>query len=415
MKKIAVARYILLATLLLLSAPIAQAGQDPFDCTALDEVNRAVCIYQVFPQIAVGGGFSGQVILTNQGYVDDSQVRIDFFGDDGQPLVVDLGEEPSASQIIFSLGAGESRRISVTLDSETALAGYARVTHSARVSVRGSYLLRVVDGSGGLQTQLGVASLVPLNNFTFPVEVDSEANINTGLAIANGSFELISSPFPTAQGFVLTLIDGQGQIAGQRVLQLDLDGHTSLFVNDDRLFPEIDDFRGVLSVSAGVDFGLTALRLEEGILSTIAISEGPVFSAFDITAELQASAEQEPNDQVADAALLQLPARIEGAVSPAQDTDLFRFEGQAGQVLTVYTVTERGVSRLDSFLSLETPGGDFLAFNDLNRLIRRLDSFLQVVLPEDGEYVLRVEDFALGGGPSFTYELVAALEDVPQP
>ncbi|HSR70108.1 MAG TPA: hypothetical protein VLU25_19420 [Acidobacteriota bacterium] len=415
MKSIQFIGVIILSAWLLAVPAFAQGEPDPFDCTARDEVDLAVCIYQVFPQIAVGGGFSGELVVTNQGYVEDAQVRIDFWGDDGQPLMVDLGQQQPAGQIIFSLGAGHSRVVPVSLDSEVAIPGYARITHSAEISLRGSYVLRVLDAQGELQTQLGVSSLIPLNSFSFPVQVDSQAGVNTGLALANGSFRLIATPDPAPQGFVLTLIDEQGMIVDQQVLQLDLDGHTSLFVDDERLFPGLNDFRGVLSVSAGIDFGLTALRLEQGILSTIAVSEGPVFSSFDITSSLDAVPEQEPNDTLETAGDLQLPARVSGVVTPVQDTDLFSFQASQGDILTVYTQTERGVSRLDSFLSLETPSGELLAFNDLNRLLRRFDSFLQVVLPDDGEYVLRVEDFALQGGPAFTYDLVVSLQEAQQP
>ena len=165
-----------------------------------------------------------------------------------------------------------------------------------------------------------------------------------------------------------------------------------------------------MSVSAGVDFGLTALRLEEGILSSLAIDLGPMFSAFDMTDDLPPQPEEEPNDSVAQAQQLQLPTRVDGVVSEEVGTDLFQFAAEAGAILTVYVITAEE-SDLDAFLTVELPNGALLAQNDQSGLIFKNDSFIRMVLPESGNCLIRVEDFFFGGGPTFDYSLVVKVEE----
>ena len=68
-------------------------------------------VYTVFPQLAVGGGFSFDLYFPNQGY-SSGNITVEFFGDDGEPLTVLIDSE-EASSIVFELKAGETRRLHV--------------------------------------------------------------------------------------------------------------------------------------------------------------------------------------------------------------------------------------------------------------------------------------------------------------
>ena len=386
------------------------AGEDPrFDCRQVVP-GAPQCLFVVFAQLAAGGGFSGEIIATNQGYQEDEAVRLDFFADDGTPLALetDAGME---TERIFSLGAGESRIIPFSLDSEVAIPGYGRLTFSSNASLRGSLLLRVIANES-LQSEVGVRADIPRSCYTFPAEVDNARSINTGLALANGAFQTIILPSPAAQGFVISLIELDGSLRGTAVLPVGLNGHTSLFLDDARLFPGLDGFRGSVSVSAGVDFGLLALRLESGVLTSVANDFGPVFGAFDIRDTTPEIPEVEPNNSAGTAQLLTLPANVTGVID-SEVSDLFQIAATRGQVLTVYTVAQRGISMLDTYLAVERPDGTVLAVNDQNELIFRNDGFLRMEIPEDGTYILRVEDFFFGEGVDYIYNLVVQLDPAP--
>lgn len=395
-----------LAIVFLSAGPLA-AGGNPFDCT--QEIPGASrCLYEVFPQLAAGGGFSGEITVINQGYEGDESVRLDFFNNDGTPLQLetDAGME---SERIFSLEAGQSLIIPFNLDSEVAIPGYGRLTFSSNASIRGSLILRVVS-DGSLQTEVGVRADIPRSSHTFSAEVDSARSINTGLALANGSFQRANLPLPTAQGIVISLIELDGTVRDTTVFPLPLNGHDSFFL--DSAFPGLDNFRGSVSVSAGVDFGLLALRLESGILTSIANDFGPNLGAFDIAGTTGETNEAEPNNTPAAAQVINAPANIAGVIVD-DVSDLFQIQATQGQILTAYTLTERGVSLLDTYLAVERPDGTLLAVNDQNELIFRVDGFLRMAIPETGTYIIRVEDFFFGEGGGFTYNLLVRLDPAP--
>ena len=396
---------IVAAALLLGTAGFAEEAR--YDCTKPRD-GQPSCMYTVFPQLAAGGGFSGEIFVVNQGYITENAIRLDFFTGNGLPLQLTT-DEGLVSEMVFELGPGESRVIPIALDSDVATAGFGRLTFSTASSIRGSVILRPVSG-GSLLSHIGLSAIVPLNNFSFGAEVDLSRGINTALALANGSFQLIAHPDPSPQGCVISLIGKGGAVVRTAVLELPLNGHTALFLNDSRLFPDLDGFQGSVSVSAGINFGLLALRVESDKPIAIANDEGPNLAAFEISSATPETPEVEPNDTVLSAQTFTLPANIEGVVSQENGADLFSVEAKAGDILTAYTLTDRGRSQLDSYLSLEREDGTLLAFNDLNRLFRRLDAFIRIRIPRDGTYILRVEDFFLGGGSDFSYRLLVHLE-----
>lgn len=361
--------------------------------------------FAVFPQIAGGGGFFTDFSFTNQGYGPAQGVQVSFLGNDGQPLVLSTSQG-DISQLQFDLQPGATRTLATSLDSQTAIPGYAMVEFPAAASVRGTAIIRsVMDNE--TETQVGVAMQSATTSYTFPGEVDSSKGIRTGVALANGTFPFAFSPVPRAQEIILTLIGPDGQIVDQTLIALAESGHLSFFLDDAAIFPGLDNFNGSVSVSAGADFGVLPLRLEGRSLSSVAIDRGPVFAVFDFADQVADQNEVEPNDTVGNAQVLGSQAEIVGGIDVVADTDLYEIQAQAGDILTTYVL---GDGDLDAFMTLETPQGDLVAFNDQNGLFLRNDSFMRLVIPIAGTYILRVEDFFFDGGPNFGYRLLVRIE-----
>jgi hypothetical protein len=121
-----------------------------------------------------------------------------------------------------------------------------------------------------------------------------------------------------------------------------------------------------------------------------------------------AVAEKEPNNGFRQAQPVQVPQEIDGAISAAQDVDVFRFEGKAGQKLIAEVFAARHGSALDSLLTLYNADGQELASHD--DLPDSTDSRLDFTLPRDGTYYLSVMDAHDQGGPAHVYRLSLSMK-----
>lgn len=128
--------------------------------------------------------------------------------------------------------------------------------------------------------------------------------------------------------------------------------------------------------------------------------------------------EQEPNNAAARAQLVSLPVIINGRMDVPGDTDVFGFEGRAGDDVVAEIHARRLASPLDSSLKLTDGAGRQLAFNDdfedkgsgLNT--HHADSYLRATLPADGAYFVHLTDTQRQGGDEFAYRLRLSA---PQP
>ena len=122
-------------------------------------------------------------------------------------------------------------------------------------------------------------------------------------------------------------------------------------------------------------------------------------------------AEVEPNNSPLAALRIELPLTINGRIGEAGDTDVFRFEGRAGDTVVAEITGRRLGSPLDSMLRLTGATGNVVDWNDdfaevesgLNT--HHADSYLRAQLPENGEYLLTVTDSQRHGGEAFAYRL----------
>jgi hypothetical protein len=121
--------------------------------------------------------------------------------------------------------------------------------------------------------------------------------------------------------------------------------------------------------------------------------------------------EKEPTDAPAPAQPITLPIIVNGRVDSPGDTDVFRFEGKAGQRIVAEVYSRRLNSPLDSVLRLTDAAGKQLAFNDdyedksFGLVTHHADSWLAATLPGDGQYCLHLGDAQHKGGPEYGYRL----------
>ncbi len=114
------------------------------------------------------------------------------------------------------------------------------------------------------------------------------------------------------------------------------------------------------------------------------------------------SIEVEPNNAPEKAGAIVVNSVIHGEINGGADIDCFSLEGKKGQRLFVDLEAERIDSRLDATLRILTSSGTELAES---RDVFGLDPFLDVTLPADGRYVIKVHDATYAGSPDHVYRL----------
>ena len=121
--------------------------------------------------------------------------------------------------------------------------------------------------------------------------------------------------------------------------------------------------------------------------------------------------EQEPNDEPVQAQLVTLPVIVNGRIGQPGDSDVFRFDGRAGDEIVAEVHARRLDSPLDSVLRLSDATGQPLAMNDDHEdrgaglHTHHADSYLRATLPADGKYYLQLTDMQHQGGPEYGYRL----------
>ena len=114
------------------------------------------------------------------------------------------------------------------------------------------------------------------------------------------------------------------------------------------------------------------------------------------------SIEIEPNNAPEKAGVILVNSVIHGEINGGTDVDCFSLDGHRGQRLFLDLEAERIDSRLDATLRILTPAGTEVAES---RDVFGLDPFLDVTLPADGRYVIKVHDATFAGSPDHVYRL----------
>jgi hypothetical protein len=128
--------------------------------------------------------------------------------------------------------------------------------------------------------------------------------------------------------------------------------------------------------------------------------------------------DREPNNDASSAQKVPLPIILNGRMDRANDEDVFRVAGRAGDTIVAEVTARRLDSPLDSLLRVTDARGDVLAFNDdhedagAGTNTHHADSYLMVTLPTDGPYFVHLTDTARRGGDEYAYRLRISA---PQP
>jgi hypothetical protein len=160
---------------------------------------------------------------------------------------------------------------------------------------------------------------------------------------------------------------------------------------------------GMAAATAAVKFKVTAPKdagtYDVRVVSKSGLSNPRAFVVGDMT-EVN---ETEPNNDVGQAQKIELNTTVNGVISAPTDVDYVTFRAKAGQNVVVYCLTTSIDSRLSADIMAVTPDGKRLAEN---RNYRGGDAVLDFKVPADGEYLVRVSQFAYTtGGSDHFYRL----------
>ena len=114
------------------------------------------------------------------------------------------------------------------------------------------------------------------------------------------------------------------------------------------------------------------------------------------------SLEAEPNEAESAAMPVPLDVVINGRVEKPTDVDCYRFEARRGQRVVVECSAERIDSRLRAVLEISDASGRRLA---VNRGYFGGDPLIDFRVPEDGTYVVKLQDLISSGGADHHYRL----------
>ncbi len=150
-----------------------------------------------------------------------------------------------------------------------------------------------------------------------------------------------------------------------------------------------------VTVPKDVPFGTHDVR----VVSKSGLSNPRAF----VVGNLVEANEVEPNNDIAQAQKIELNTTVNGAISTPVDVDYVSFKATAGQNIVVYCLTSSIDSKLAADLLVSTRDGRTLA---TNHGYRSGDAVLDFIAPADGDYFVRVAQFAYTtGGPDHFYRL----------
>ena len=158
------------------------------------------------------------------------------------------------------------------------------------------------------------------------------------------------------------------------------------------------DFFGVkarVSIGPNVPTGLHDYRVRT--------SQGTYVGVLHV-GSLQGQREIEPNNDLAHAQTITLPAIVDGVVEQS-DYDVFRFHAGAGQCLVFDLLARRAGSGLDATLGILDERGNELDFND-DYYIHK-DPHLEFHVKTSGDYFIRVAGSEEEGSKYDSYRLIA--------
>ncbi len=157
---------------------------------------------------------------------------------------------------------------------------------------------------------------------------------------------------------------------------------------------KLKDRSFVVAIATGVPNGSHEVRVR----GSLGISNPRAF----VVGTRPESNEKEPNNTAQEANAIALGSTVNGRISSELDLDCFAFEGKKGaRVLVV--VEGFGIdSRIDPSAELVDPEGKRIG---VSGNARASEPMMDVVLPADGRYVVKLRDMVYGGSSQHFYRL----------
>lgn len=224
----------------------------------------------VFPQVAIGGGFSTVFALMNTGAAATSGGLV-FTSQQGTPLSVRIEGTGTGSSFPVSVAPGGIQLLTAgpVSPADSTKSGWARVESSGG-SVGGVATFQFTEG-GVLKTAAGVLASLPVDVATIPVDNDDSQNRFTGFAVANTGSEdiLVRVYLLSEQGTVLE------NVSPAALSPLGPGKQVAIFLHE--IASSRLKFRGSMVVTAGgKKFAAVALVLNQGLLTAVpVIAEKP--------------------------------------------------------------------------------------------------------------------------------------------
>jgi hypothetical protein len=365
--------------------------------------------HTVFPQVAVGGGWSSELFFANQGLQTVSPVIVNFFDGNGNALWLQTSLGTN-SQFAFSLSPGMTQTITIT-PPNSLVTGYAVAEYPSDGSpVRANLVYRYAQ-DGIVQTVVGVPQQEQGDHFSFPVEINSSERIDTAVALINP----VAFNGGVAETVIVNLINPDGSIHATASVPMTPGQHIAQYFDQSGLFPGLDNFIGSASISSPFGVGVLALRQESNTFGGISTDSGPILGPFMLSGTTISMSAQGYNQAPQDAQVISGSTIITGTIQQPGYYNAFQFKGTAGEIISVICNTQGTGSPLDSILYVyDNNGQTIIAQNDQNGLAPEgypeNDSFVQMALPASGTYYITVTDAFGNGGSNYTYTLYVKLQ-----
>jgi plastocyanin len=231
----------------------------------------------IFPQIAVGGGYTSDVFLQNPGNLTDASGILYFFDDHGFPLTLQY-KGNAVTEVPVDVPRGTIQKITLTISPDVLTAGWAIFvtrpgTPDPLPEVFGSVVYTNVSGTTVL-TQTGVLgerySSKEFKRISMPIQVLND--LSTGIAVVNAGSAPLNVTFE--------LKDASGNVVSRdtplSISPLLPGSHVAKYVTD--FFPNVpmNNFFGTLDlITDGEGLVPLALLLNGPIISTIPIISVP--------------------------------------------------------------------------------------------------------------------------------------------
>jgi len=224
-----------------------------------------------FAQMADGGGYRSEIVLTNPG-AREATVTLEAFAPDGSPLAVTL-DSTTDTKFTWKVRSLQTLSLKSPGSGKQVTRGWIRIRSTRPLS---SSLLYNYLPKGWAPAEAGMIPSVPTSQFLF--QVDTRRGYGNGVVVAN--------PNDTAVDIQYSLHDADGKLKASADQHLDGMKQTARMLEE--IFPEQDlkDFTGiVIASSTGGSVIAVTLRFDAE-MSTFASL--PVTTGMDIAEKASA-------------------------------------------------------------------------------------------------------------------------------